>query len=436
MRLWYLVLCLCAIINISLTSCQGQDQPFGEPPFRNQVHGGLVSDEDSSVTFSLFIPDAPADTLLPLMVFFDPHGKTTTVLEQYKKLATQYGFALAGFDPSVNGRNPNLFMHQIRPWLSMLAMKAPIDTGRLFFAGFSGGARIAAQVIALFPDAKAVAMCGAGPTQVLTWKNPDIHALFFAGTGDFNYREAISTAEKSAQRNPAACQLFVGKHAWPPAEVFETFFVLASQLSGKKLSAEWSQHRMNEANRLLQQQRPDLAISLCNSVLLCTGSHAGVMKLRDSISENIDQKFIVELQHAAQQESQLQSYLVGLFQRHDTIHYARMIDSLALAWQRDSVSLMSDVNRRLLAYGGIVAYSFSQRKSQYQAQDFYLILRMYEITEPENPEMLFLMAAWYADKGDCTAAERYFQCSRKNGFNDRQRFEREPSFGHCTHIQF
>ena len=65
----------------------------------------------------------------------------------------------------------------------------------------------------------------------------------------------------------------------------------------------------------------------------------------------------------------------------------------------------------------------------------FSILRMYEYTEPGNPDMLILMSAWYAKNNECMKARIYLNQAKRHGFNDQKKLDSMKEFDNCEDIR-
>jgi hypothetical protein len=98
-----------------------------------------------------------------------------------------------------------------------------VDDRRIYFAGFSGGARVASQIAQVCKCAAGVLLNGAGfPVGTLP-SHDAVFAVFAAvGTLDFNYPEVSELDDKLEQAGfPHRLRHFDGPHQWAPAGVMD-----------------------------------------------------------------------------------------------------------------------------------------------------------------------------------------------------------------------
>jgi hypothetical protein len=104
--------------------------------------------------------------------------------------------------------------------------RLPLDDHAVYFAGFSGGARVAAQIALLCKCASGVLLSGAGfPTNATPARDATFQVFSSVGTLDFNYQEVVPLQEKLEQAGyPHWLYIFDGAHEWAPEEAMELAF--------------------------------------------------------------------------------------------------------------------------------------------------------------------------------------------------------------------
>src|SRR5262249_39476545 len=114
-----------------------------------------------------------------------------------------------------------------------------IDDQRVYFAGFSGGARVASHIAQVCKCAAGVLLNGAG---FPIGRGPTRDSVFpvFATVGDldFNYPEVTKLGVALGQMNfPHAVRYFDGPHQWAPANVMDEAFAWF-RIAGMKTARE------------------------------------------------------------------------------------------------------------------------------------------------------------------------------------------------------
>ena len=177
-------------------------------------------------SYALYLPsNYSPDRSWPVVFAFDPGARGKIPVELMKDAAERYGYIVLGSNNSRNG-----------PWkpevdaadamLQDAQQRFNVDLKRIYFAGFSGGARVASQLAQLCKCAAGVLLSGAGFSQ----NSPPLRDASFpvfsaVGNLDFNYSELIPLQEKLDRSGfPHWLRVFAGRHEWAPAEVMAEAF--------------------------------------------------------------------------------------------------------------------------------------------------------------------------------------------------------------------
>lgn len=174
-------------------------------------------------SYALYLPsNYSSDRRWPIVYSFDPAARGTVPLELQKEAAEHNGYILAASNNSRNG-----------PWkgeveaadamVTDTQTRFSIDQQRIYFAGFSGGARVAAQLAIQCKCTSGVLLSGAGfPAGNPPTKDAVFPVFTAVGTIDFNYAEVIPLHESLEKAGyPHWLRVFEGPHDWAPAEVME-----------------------------------------------------------------------------------------------------------------------------------------------------------------------------------------------------------------------
>jgi predicted esterase len=179
----------------------------------------VVSLQHSDQTYALYLPSAYSpNKKWPIIYAFDPAARGRMPVELVKDAAEKYGYIVAGSNNSRNGSG-KIQAEAVQAIFQDTHARLSIDERRIYFAGFSGGARLSAELAQRCGCAAGVVLSGAAyqPAQ----KSHDPFAVFTAvGSFDFNYGEVValdSALQKSGA--PHFLRRFEGPHQWPSAEV-------------------------------------------------------------------------------------------------------------------------------------------------------------------------------------------------------------------------
>jgi predicted esterase len=190
-------------------------------------------------SYALYLPkNYTASRRWPIVYAFDPAARGSVPLELMKDAAEKYGYILIGSNNSRNG-----------PWklegeaaqavVQDVQGRLAIDYRRSYFAGFSGGARVAALIAQGCQCAAGVLLNGAGFSQDAPPSREAAFPVFAAvGTYDFNYAEVVQLdAKLQALGYAHFMRQFDGPHQWAPGVVMEealAWFRLVAMKDGRE----------------------------------------------------------------------------------------------------------------------------------------------------------------------------------------------------------
>ena len=159
-------------------------------------------------------PAVPA----PVLVNFSPGGDAPPLST---RMADELGWIMVGLTESQNGpiqpgcENRDAALFDLR-------RRCRVHPARLYFAGFSGGARLASWSALCYPDACAGAICiGAS---FAARGDPPLHqpVFFIVGRSDFNHEEVTRRHNAEATRGrKTELLIHPGGHSWGRAEDHE-----------------------------------------------------------------------------------------------------------------------------------------------------------------------------------------------------------------------
>jgi hypothetical protein len=191
-------------------------------------------------SYALYLPgNYSATKRWPIVYVFDPGAHGEIPAELIKPAAEQFGYIIAASNNSKNG-----------PWMpDAIAAQAmwsdthdrlAIDDQRVYFAGFSGGARVAAKLAQTCNCTQAVFLNGASFSNDSPPSNRDTFAVFTtAGLLDFNYSELVGLdAQLESLGTAHFLRRFSGSHQWAPAEIWPEALAWADLLAIKNKRRE------------------------------------------------------------------------------------------------------------------------------------------------------------------------------------------------------
>jgi predicted esterase len=170
-------------------------------------------------SYALYLPSQYSlGKLWPIVYAFDPGARGKMPVELMKDAAERYGYIVVGSNNSRNG-SWKIEAEAAQAMLLDTQERLAIDVHRAYFAGFSGGARVAARLAQLCKCAAGVLLNGAG-FQPEDAGSPDRTVAVFAaaGTYDFNYGEIVRMDVALEKLHYIHfLRAFDGPHQWAPS---------------------------------------------------------------------------------------------------------------------------------------------------------------------------------------------------------------------------
>src|ERR1700730_1686534 len=173
---------LCVLLTYSLASISSAQQIL-QP---GSILPKVATLQNAEQTYALYLPSnyAPGKRW-PIIYAFDPAARGRVPVELMKDSAEKYGYIVAGSNNSRNGSG-KIQSEAVRAIFQDTGARLSIDERRIYFAGFSGGARLSAELAQHCACAAGVILSGAG-FQPASQKAHNSFAVFAAiGSFDFN----------------------------------------------------------------------------------------------------------------------------------------------------------------------------------------------------------------------------------------------------------
>jgi pimeloyl-ACP methyl ester carboxylesterase len=219
---------ICFLLGTAMAQSSTDTFPKGE------VINRVVTRADASQSYALYLPKSydPAKPS-PVVFIFEPLARGSLPVSIMHDAAEKYGYILIASNNSRNGP----FAPEMKAAEAMwddAHQRFSLDQKRTYFAGFSGGARLAVMFTARCKECAAGAVAsGAGFPAGLEPKSVrKFHYFGTVGREDFNYPEYVRLEPKLKAANfTYHLRRFDGVHQWAPADIwleaFEWFNLLA-----------------------------------------------------------------------------------------------------------------------------------------------------------------------------------------------------------------
>lgn len=190
-----------------------------------------VADEN----FALYLPNSyKTEDLNSIVFIFEPMGRGKVGIQVFKEAAEAYGHILVCSNTIKNGPYERNFALSER-LINHIFTRFNINENRIYFAGFSGGSRLASALATLTNIAAGVVACGAGFSTSHAPTTQRFSYVGICGNRDMNFMEMISaTGYLDKLKFKSTLITFDGDHRWPPKEQILRAFTWLSIQEHKK----------------------------------------------------------------------------------------------------------------------------------------------------------------------------------------------------------
>lgn len=420
---------------------------------------------DSTQTYALYLPSNYVSTRKwPILYAFDPGARGRIPVERFKDAAEKFGWIIVG---SNNSRNASA-KSSIDAWNAMTldsAQRFSIEDGRVYAAGFSGGARMAIMLATQCKDCLAGVIAGGAGFPEGIEPSATMHFSLFAiaGIEDFNFPEVKSLDEKLTRAGIIhQIETFGGRHEWPPSAVaidaLAWMELLAMKSARRERDAMLIEQLWNE--RLTQAQELENAKKIYDAYQIYLSLSATFQSLREiaEIDKKLDQlRNSREVRDALRDEQQqirkqrdLEAQILGWIaatrqdssassdrntQANDQGLDARTRLHAMLTELRGQVKAEQDsasrrVARRVLSgqYIGLFERGSNSLQNQKRYDEAVWFFTLATEVDPERAGAFYYLAWAYNSKGDRKKSLKALQTAVDKGFADVAGLESNKAF--------
>ena len=427
---------------ILFSACHNAEKKL-KPATYNGLTTGKINHvqltSDTSQSYELYLPLSYRNQgRLPIIFGFDAHGNGKKLAAWLKPYAGKYGYIVAVTN-SFRNNVPNLDAI-LSQFFSDVNSRITYDKKRQYTAGFSGGARVAYYLAAEDKRFIGVAMLSAGITSLPYMQNKNFSVISFAGWKDFNMTEIRGNSRKLAQQYniPYLTVYFEGGHEYPPqymAELVFLWFDLRAMQQGliKKDRKIIRRTRKLIDSMLAATSDPMMKYDIYSMAITMLSGVSDTKKYQKQ-QDNLVQT--PEFKQAARivtnffnLEAMLQPQYFKLIFKRDTAWWHNEINHYNKKIQTDTNRYRLYFYYRMKGYLGIIFFSVADQMARKgDIEKLHKVLLLYQMLEPDNPDVYFYWTCYWLDKGDKLKAKQMFDKSRKLGFNEFARLKYYPCF--------
>jgi len=432
LSVWCLFSLLLSCGSGGKNSEEGQEQPIYKP---GEIESKIPCRTNKNFSYCLYVPSTIDLTKKhPLIIVFDAHARGKMAVERFKKAADNYGYIIVASNDARNG------IQDINPIINALwedvVNSLPVDQTRIYTAGFSGGARIAASVAIYKGGVRGVIACGAGmpePGQELSKK---FDYISIVGLNDLNYQE-LKTLDKALTKIGFVNQMltFDGTHEWPDHQTLSNALAWLDLMAIKykripvndKLVRDYTTLYADTINKLVMNGQNYEAYQLYNILLKDLEGIYDISDYKKSYAALLKNPIVEQFKDKdaklTKEELDTQQQIMDWYK---SSAFAS-IKSEALKLQKTVNSpdqLIVHQTKRLLGYMGMLSYLFTENALNSQnLSNYKSFMEIYEFLEPKNPDIQFFKACQAAMDNQQEKALGYIQKAVDLGFYDVNRMQ-------------
>ena len=347
---------------------------------------------DSTDLFYYLVPGQKKGA--PVVIFLDPHGEGKNPIEKYKDFALEENIILVGLTNVRN--NQSIFLQGIEHAVQLTKQTLKIEPEqKIYIAGFSGGARMAFYS-STTQNFNGILMCGAGPGNLNIDRliNP---LAIITGTQDFNFAESYYPPESNLtwQKKDIISIHYRGKHEWPPLNVFQLGITFLFNKTGVPINKKTdyltlASEKEKSFDILEAYKLTELGYKTCNE----NEQNEYITKLRNFSTDKIYKNYFYKLNIALNHEMKRNRELIDALQTKDLNWWENEYDNLINKIKNTGDHITSDSYARSKALLGVFLFSKTNNaiKTQLPNQTIMKFLSIYEMFEPENPDVFYFKA--------------------------------------------
>lgn len=186
----------------------------------DQLVEGISCAADPSQTYTLYLPPGyTTERSWPVLLIFDPRGRSALAAEIFREAAYDYGWVLVSSNDTRSDGSWEPNIKAVNALWPEVHERIAGDPERIYATGLSGGATVAHVLSQQSGQIAGVIACG-GPLVAELVEGSQTPVFITAGNLDFNYQQLRELdALLADQHTPHQTVVFDGTHQWMPPSV-------------------------------------------------------------------------------------------------------------------------------------------------------------------------------------------------------------------------
>ena len=197
---------------------------LAEPFPTDRLIEGVACGNDPTQTYTLYLPPGynteHPDRLWPVLLIFDPRGRSMLAAELFVDAARDYGWILMSSDNTRSDTTWDPNKKALEAMWPEVGQRYAADGRRIYATGFSGGAIVSYFLSRSTGGVAGIIGVGGRWPKDMPSEDLDFAHFGIAGSTDFNYGEMRKIDAMFAQRNIVhRLEIFEGGHRWMPPDL-------------------------------------------------------------------------------------------------------------------------------------------------------------------------------------------------------------------------
>lgn len=384
-----------------------------EIPLKKNKNGVVIKTVvcklNSKHSYSLYLPSYYNPEInYPIIIAFDPQAKGSKPVKLFSKIAEKYGYIVIG---SNNIKNK---LKDVNTAINILFEeifdKYSIDSKRVYTAGFSGGARIASLIAVYKGGIRGIISCSAGLSTISKEISNRFEFVGMVGNKDFNYLEMKKLYNELEKTNfTHTLLIFDGEHNWPSERELEIAILWfeVNTIKNKIIPVDdavlrnYSDLMAKEINQLNSENKITETYFLYNKFIKSLKNIYDIRLIENSFLEfkktSKVKKALNEIKKLEKKEDRYQSKYIEAFAKSNFTFLNLEINRLKKMINIDDASRQEKLmNKRLLNIISMISFMYCNdmiNKNDKKSIDY---LKIYEKSDPNNKDVYYLKACYYA----------------------------------------
>lgn len=416
----------------------------------SKVNDSLKVLNNPDESYQLYLPsNFSSDKEWPVVFIFDPAARGSIGIKPFIKSSETYGYILVC---SNNSRNNSYSVNYsiANNLFKDVFNQFPIDTSKVYLAGFSGGSRLSSYIASKNNMITGVVGCGAGLASGIYFNRTSVLNFSYVGIVgdiDMNYTEMLKNKENLGILGvPNTLIIYQGNHTWPPEnEILRAFDWLELEYLRKHkiIHKEFIDSIYNKdfsiAENYLQTLQYLYAFDELNKILITYEEYIELDSIHNKM-ETLERNRTFKKQRKKKKKYEslelritkeyMHKLSTQLYSRSDTIYTYWSSEAKKIIKLTNGKNIeQSKMAKRIQAKIWIWCYETGiGLKNSENIESLYFTNQIWSFFKPNSVYPFFHMAIYYANVNDYKKSLKYLQIAIENGLQNKNIIENTNEF--------